>query len=95
MSRAIVLLGLLMVSGCYTTKLHYGGVNATQTDTHMRLQHTFLWGFISPGSTDLGRVCNGRSVVAVKSQVAGLGLLANWLTGGIYAPVTITVTCAR
>ena len=95
MLRAVTLLGLLALSGCYTTKMHYGGVNPSQTANHMRLQHTFFWGLISPGSTDLGRVCRGESVVAVRSQIAGLGLLANWLTVGIYAPVTVTVTCAR
>ncbi|MFT5684263.1 MAG: hypothetical protein ACI8RZ_005204 [Myxococcota bacterium] len=95
MPRVLALIGLLMLSGCYTTKMYYGGVNPAQTDSKMRMQHTFFWGLISPGSTDLSRVCNDRPVVSVRSQIAGLGLLANWLTAGIYAPMTVTVVCAE
>ena len=95
MVRIMALLGMLAVTGCYTTKMHYGSVLPEESMVHKRFQHTIFWGLISPGSIDLEQVCGDDPVVAVRSQIAGLGLLANWLTVGIYAPVTVTVTCAR
>ncbi len=95
MSRVLALVGLLMLSGCYTTKIHYGGVNPARTDSKTRLQHTFFWGLVSPGSTDLSRVCDGQPVVSVRSQLAGFGLVGYWLTGGIYMPMTVTVVCGE
>ena len=95
MKNVLMLVGLLMMSGCFTTKMHYGGINPMQTETKTRLQHTFLWGLVSPGSTDLARVCGGSQVVGVKSQIAGFAVLATWFTGGLYAPVTVSVTCAK
>ncbi|MDG1479310.1 MAG: hypothetical protein P8R54_06945 [Myxococcota bacterium] len=95
MSRGLTLVSLLMLSGCFTTKMHYGDVNPARTDHRIRIQHTFLWGLVSPGSTNLSRVCDGQPVVSVRSRVAGLGLLGLWLTAGIYAPVTVTVVCSE
>ena len=95
MSRVLVLAGLLMLSGCYTSKIHYGGVNPARTSSHMRIQHTFFWGLVSPGSTNLTRVCDGNQVVSVKTQLAGFALIGYYLTGGIYTPMTVTVTCAK
>ena len=95
MKRTVLLAALMLgLAGCYTTKLHYGDIDPGRTSTHLRLQHTFFWGFLSPGSTNLSNVCRGQQVVSIKSQLAGLGLLANWLTAGIWSPMTITVVCA-
>jgi len=38
---------------------------------------------------------SGRGVKKVKSQVGDWGLAANWLTAGIWTPVTVKITCAR
>ena len=85
----------MCIRDSYTTHLHYGAADSSRVTTHYRVQHTFFWGFMSPGSTDLTRVCGGNQVVEIQSQVAGLGLLAHWLTGGIWVPMTIKVSCEK
>ncbi|MCB9761217.1 MAG: hypothetical protein H6739_15355 [Alphaproteobacteria bacterium] len=91
---AAVLAAALFSAGCYTTKIVHGDVQGDTTEVHRRLQHTFIYGIVSPNRIDVDRVCKGGEVKAVKSQVAGLGLLANWITLGIYTPLTVKVTCA-
>lgn len=95
MRRALMLTLLgLSLSGCFTTKLHASQHSGVQTSRHIRVQHTFFWGLVSPGSTDISRVCHNLPVVSVRSRVAGLAVVGLWLTAGIWVPVTVTVTCA-
>lgn len=88
-----IVLALLICSGCYTTKLEFSSAGSGRTETEREVQHTFFWGLVSPGHVDVSKECKGGEVSAVKSQVAGLGLVANWLTGGIWVPVTVKITC--
>ena len=92
----VALIGLLVssVSGCYTTKLYYSEAPTASGPTYHRLQHTFLWGAVSPGRVDLSKFCGDSGIKRVKSQVGGWGLLANWVTAGIWIPVTVQITCA-
>lgn len=95
-ARAAVIAGCLFaLSGCYTTKFYFAENSGGVGDSHKVLQHTFFWGLVSPGKVDLDGHCGTRGVKKVKSQIGGWGLAANWLTGGIWAPVTVKITCAR
>lgn len=86
-------LAMLLCSGCYTTKLEFANTGSGNVEVERRMQQTFFWGLVSPGHVDVDRACKGGEVKAVKSQVAGLGLLANWLTAGIWTPMTVKITC--
>ncbi len=86
---------LALLSGCYTTKFYFADNDGSTGETHRELQHTFFWGFLSPGRVNLDRHCGSAGVKRVKSQVGGWGLLANWLTAGIWVPVTVKVTWAE
>ena len=88
-----LLLALLLCSGCYTTKLEFSNVGSGNVEVERELQHTFFWGLVSPGHVNVDQQCKGGEVKAVKSQLAGLGLLANWLTAGIWMPMTVKITC--
>jgi hypothetical protein len=88
---AFVLLG----SGCYTTKYAFVENPGEAGETHKEFQQTFFWGLISPGRVNLDAQCGPKGIKKMKSQVGGWGLLANWLTGGIWIPVTIKITCAE
>ena len=68
-------------------------ISERNVEVERRMQQTFFWGLVSPGQVDVDKVCKGGEVKAVKSQVAGIGLLANWLTAGIWMPMTVKVTC--
>lgn len=96
MRRSALLLVLAAaLSGCYTTKLYVGDAKPARGDVHKTWQNTFLWGMISPGEVNLSHMCGNAGVARVRTQIAGWGLLANWLTAGIWVPVQVRVVCAQ
>lgn len=92
----ILLLSVVLcaLSGCYTTKFYFPDTPGGYGHSHKVMQHTFFWGLVSPGQVNLGRQCGPPGIKRIKSQVGGWGLLANWLTGGLWVPVTVKITCA-
>ena len=55
---------------------------------------TFIYGLV-PGKVDAGKLCGGKAVVAVDAQVSFLNLVVGAVTGGLFTPMQVTVTCAR
>ena len=45
------------------------------------------------GRVNATAVCGEASVQMVKSQIGGIGLVVNWLTAGIWAPMHVKITC--
>lgn len=88
----IAALGLSFTTACYTTRVQVSDTQG-RLETHRRLNHTFFWGIVSLGSVDAARICEGGEIKEVKSQLAGLAMLGNWLTAGIWTPMTVRVTC--
>ena len=90
----VVLAATAALSGCYTTKIENAGV-APRGEVHRTMQHTFFWGLISPGSVNVAGYCGDAGIAEIKSQVGGIGLLGYWITGGIWIPMTVKVTCGK
>jgi hypothetical protein len=87
------LLALSMMTGCYTTKVYVAPPSTATGRVENEWQQTFFWGLISAGSVNAANICGDAGVVHIKSEIGGLGLLANWVTAGIWAPVRVRVTC--
>ena len=92
---ALALAFALLASGCYTTKFYFAGNPGSAGESHKEFQQTFFWGLISVGRVNLDAQCGPKGIKRIKSQIGGWGLFANWLTGGIWAPVTVEITCAE
>ncbi len=93
-SLVLALAASLALSGCYTTKFYFADNPGVSGDSTKVIQHTFLWGLISPGRVNVDAQCGAKGPKKIKSQVGGWGLLANWITAGIWIPVTVKITCA-
>lgn len=82
----------LPLSGCFHAVVETGrpvSTNVIQIDW----ANGYLWGLIPPDKVETAARCPS-GVALVETQHSFLNMLAGALTFGIYAPMTITVTCA-
>ncbi|MFT4975500.1 MAG: hypothetical protein ACI8S6_001387 [Myxococcota bacterium] len=95
--RLLKLCLLLMLSGCYKTRIYSGSivdeVSRSDTSTHTYIQNTFIFGMITPRAIDIDQVCGAGKLVALRSQVGLLAGLGSALTARIWVPMTVTITC--
>lgn len=82
------------LSGCATHRINYTNPSAApggaETD---HKQSFFLWGLVGGSQVDLGKTCpNG--VASIVSRAAPLDGILTAVTGGIYSPMSVKVTCA-
>lgn len=85
----IALLGLAL-PGCYHARFV---TNAAPGQVHSETSHFFLGGLIGHAVYDTSRVCpNGVS--SIHARTTFLDGFLTGLTGGIWAPRTVTVVCA-
>ncbi|HET7789180.1 MAG TPA: hypothetical protein VFK78_00105 [Gemmatimonadales bacterium] len=95
MHRTVKLLApvLLLASlACYHAVINTGLAPSPQT-IQKDWASGWLWGLVSPSPVSTMAQCPG-GVSKVETQHSFLNGLVYWLTSGIYAPMTITVTCA-
>jgi hypothetical protein len=55
----------------------------------------FLFGIAGSAKVNLNRVCDGKKVEQMQTQFAPVDTFLWLLTGGIYAPKTARVWCAK
>jgi hypothetical protein len=84
---------LLLCTGCYHATIETGRPPGP-TKVEKPWAHGFLWGLVPPSTVETAQQCPG-GVAKVETQQSFLNLVANVLTGGIYSPMQITVTCAQ
>lgn len=91
--RKLALLGLLMVTaGCYQTTVNTG-LTPGSTMIEKPWAHSFVAGLVPIETIDAASECpNG--VARVETQHTFLNMVATVVTGYIYSPMSITVTCA-
>ncbi len=87
----LIVFGLLF-SGCYGAKVTTGLEEGSKTVTK---RHTgFINGLVMQGMPVSGKNQCPNGVAAVKTELTFMdGIFAN-LTGGLYSPMTVSVTCA-
>ena len=93
--RKLLALTILLVAttGCYHATVDTGRAPSPQV-VEKPWAHGFLWGLVPPATLETAQKCpNG--VAKVETQVSFLNQVAGgFLTGGIYSPMSIRVTCA-
>jgi len=89
--RALMLGGFVALTACYhtitTTEMRPGPVHVQQWVP------TFIAGLV-PGNVDAGKMCGGKPVQAVDTQMSFLNWVVSAVTFSIFTPMQVTVTCA-
>lgn len=91
---AALLVGMFS-SGCYT--VHFKGVEAAGQpggQSFHQWTHSLFWGLIPLGKVNVDQ-CGNAGIKRMKSQVGGLGLIGYALTGGIWTPMHVKITCGQ
>jgi hypothetical protein len=93
--RRLVLLAVVAVLsvGCYHATVETGRP-AGSTTIEKNWAHGFLWGLVPPSTVETAQRC-ATGVAKVETQLSFLNMVANFITSGLYSPMTITVTCAQ
>jgi len=87
-------LTVLLLTGCYTVKFtNPQTAMDSRGEAYHLWTHSLFWGIIPLGRVNMSQ-CGNAGVRSMKSQIGGLGLLAYALTGGIWAPMHVKITCA-
>jgi hypothetical protein len=78
--------------GCYRQIVQTGRTPGP-TVVHRPWTHAFLWGLVPPAPIDVSAQCRG-GIATVETQQSVPNWFATVLTGGIYAPRDVNITCA-
>lgn len=95
MQMTFVVLGLaLAATGCATHTINYKNPTAPAGGpTQTAKQSFFLWGLVGGSEVNLDQMCpSGVSQIQSKTSVGDQ--IFTILTGGIYSPMSVNVSCA-
>lgn len=87
-----VLLTTGLTVGCYHAVIETGRPPSPQT-IRIEWAHSFIAGLVPPNVVNAAKKCPS-GVARVETEHSFLNMVANVVTGGIYSPMTIIVTCA-
>lgn len=89
----LIVFGLLL-AGCYQTRVTTDRQPSDQV-IEEKWATGFVNGLVTPGAKiDAAQRCD-NGVAIVETEVGFLNQVVSGLTGGIYSPMTVRVTCAR
>jgi len=92
MRFTLLVLGALVVSGCYHATIETGKPASPET-IDKQWASSFVYGLVPPSTVETAQKCpNG--VAKVETQQTFVNGLVYFLTLGIYSPMAIKVTCA-
>ena len=95
MKKAILLALVAVVSvGCYNATVNTG-LSPSNRTIEKNWAPGFIAGLVPPSAVDTMDECGPSGVARVETKLSFLNQLASFLTGGIYTPMTIAVTCAQ
>ena len=80
------------LSACYHAVIDTGRA-VTGAPIVTAWAHSFIYGLVPPKVTETAKLCPG-GVAKVETQQSFLNGLVGAITGGIYTPMQITVSCA-
>lgn len=93
MRRVALIVGAVFLAGCYHATINTGLAPSAQV-VEQPWAHSFIGGLVPPATLATQQQCP-KGVSQVETQMSVVNLLANIVTGGIYSPMTIKVTCAQ
>ncbi len=83
---------ILALAGCYHATI-VTGLPASAETVDKQWAAGWLWGLVPPKTVETAAKCKS-GVSKVETQLSFVNQLVNFLTGGIFTPMAITVTCA-
>jgi len=83
---------VLLTSGCYHAQITTGETPDTQV-IDQKWASGWLFGLVPPSPVDATMQCS-NGVAMVETQLSFANQFVSALTGGIFTPMRITVTCA-
>ncbi len=86
---AFLLLPLL--TGCYINNVETGKTAGGKS--HTETVPFLLWGLVGEASFNVDEICP-RGVASIHEEMTPIDGVLNCVTCGIYAPRTVTITCA-
>ena len=93
LSVALIALALSGLSGCYTTRMVYAESAGRAGANYETWSHALFWGIVPLGTVNLDGYCGDAGIRRVKTQIGGIGLVANFLTVGIWTPMHVHIVC--
>lgn len=91
--KLVVLAVLVTIAGgCYHANIDTGRTPSSVT-VEKSWAHGWIYGLVPPSSLETAQKCPS-GVAKVETQLSFANQLVNFLTGGIYTPMSIKVTCA-
>lgn len=81
------------LAACYHATVETGATPAPQEVEEVRWAHGFIFGLVPPSTVEAEEHCES-GVAQVETRLSFLNQVVSALTGGIYTPMRITVTCA-
>ena len=89
---AVAILSLTM-AGCYNASVVTDATPSNQT-IEKKWASGFLFGLVPPSTVETASQCQS-GVARVETKLSFLNMVASQLTLGLYAPMSIVVTCAQ
>ncbi|MDF1504834.1 hypothetical protein [Roseisolibacter sp. H3M3-2] len=86
-------LAALLSAGCYRVTVVSGAPAAPSPAIDLPWAHGFVFGLVPPAPVNSAEKCP-QGVASVVTQQSFVNGLASFVTGSIYTPQQITVTCA-
>lgn len=87
----VVFFSLFLLAGCYHATIDTGLAPGFKTVEMWK--HSWIYGLVPPSVVEAQSECE-NGVARVETQQSFVNGLVGWLTGGIYTPMTVIVTCA-
>ncbi len=81
----------VIFSGCYHATINTGVEPATPPQTQWK--HSFIYGLVPMSPTDAAAICGERAIARIETKQPFIQGLVSGLTGGIYTPWEVSVTC--
>ena len=83
---------LMSATACYHATVETG-LAPSQTKVQEDWAAGWLWGLVPPSTVSTAAQCPS-GVAKVETYHSFLNMLVQWLTGGIFSPMTISATCS-
>jgi len=94
MKKVLLFTSLLVLAGCYHATVDTGLAPAQPTvNSETIWAHSWVYGLVPPSTVRAQDACGGPAT-RVDTQVGFVHGLIGAITGGIYTPMQIRVTCA-
>ncbi|MGZ8493079.1 MAG: Bor/Iss family lipoprotein [Gemmatirosa sp.] len=93
LSPILLACAAVLSAGCYRVTVVSGAPAAATPAIDVPWAHGFVFGLVPPAPVNVASQCQ-QGVATVVTEQSLVNGLAQWITGSIYTPQHITVTCA-